>query len=103
MNFKIFKILYKLNHLKFWFTDINAMLLIVLEVHFSQHFSNNAYLGRILRSVKIGLSLFSHRSVLLGNNVPNDSTPFIPKEACFSCIKRAYILRYASIPQSAMC
>ena len=43
MDFEIFKILYRLNYLEFYFVDISAMLLIVLEVHFSLLFSNKAY------------------------------------------------------------
>ena len=35
LDSEIFKILYKLNYLDFYFFDISAMLLIVLEVHFS--------------------------------------------------------------------
>ena len=42
-GFKIFKILYRLNYLNFYFVDIIAMLLIALEVHFSLLFSNKAY------------------------------------------------------------
>ena len=41
LDFKIFKILYRLNYLDFYFIDISAMLLIVLEVHFSLLFSKD--------------------------------------------------------------
>ena len=43
LDFKILKILCRLNHLGFYFVYSSAMLLIVLEVHFSQLFSNKAY------------------------------------------------------------
>ena len=43
LDLEIFKILYMLNYLDFYFVDISAMLLIVLEAHFSLLFSNKAY------------------------------------------------------------
>ena len=43
VDFKIFKIFYRLNYLDFYFVNITAMVFIVLEVHFSWFFSNKAY------------------------------------------------------------
>ena len=42
LDFEILKILYRLNYLDFYFVYSSAMLLIVLEVHFSLLFSNKA-------------------------------------------------------------
>ena len=51
-DFKIFNILYSLNYLEFYFVDISAMLLIVLEV-FSVCFSQTkCILGCVLWCVK---------------------------------------------------
>ena len=43
LYFKIFAILYRLNCWDFYFVDISALLIIVLEVHFSLFFSNKVY------------------------------------------------------------
>ena len=43
LDFKILKILYRLNYLDFYFVYSRAMLLIVLEVHFNLLFSNKAH------------------------------------------------------------
>ena len=43
LYFKIFKILYRLNHLDFYCGNISTMLLIVLEMHFNLLFSNKPY------------------------------------------------------------
>ena len=43
LDFEIIKILYRLNYLDFYFVDISAMLLIVLEVHFHLLITNKAY------------------------------------------------------------
>ena len=43
LDFEILKILYRLNYLDFYFVYSSAMLLIVLEVHFSLLFLNKAY------------------------------------------------------------
>ena len=69
LDFEIFKILYRLNYLDFYFVDISAMLLIVLEVHFSLLFSNKAYFRVCFVICKIWLHLFS---LLLGTSIPND-------------------------------
>ena len=58
-DFKIFKILYRLNLLDFYFVDISATLLIVLEMHFSQLFSN---IGRALWCIKLSCYFFSVNS-----------------------------------------
>ena len=42
LDFEILKILYRLKYLDFYFVYSSAMLLIVLEVHFSLLFSNKA-------------------------------------------------------------
>ena len=42
LDFEILKILYRLNYLDFYFVYSSAMLIIVLEVHFSLLFSNKA-------------------------------------------------------------
>ena len=70
LNFKIFIILYRLNYLDFYFVDISAMLLIVLEVHFSLFFSNKAYF-RVFVVHKIRSPFFSYWSLLWGTSVPN--------------------------------
>ena len=43
LDFEIIKILYRLNYLDFYFVDISAMLLIVLEDHFHLLVTNKAY------------------------------------------------------------
>ena len=43
LDFEILKILYRLNYFDFYFVYSSAMLLIVLEVHFSLLFSNKAH------------------------------------------------------------
>ena len=43
LDFEILKIHYRLNYLDFYFVYSSAMLLIVLEVHFSLLFSNKVY------------------------------------------------------------
>ena len=43
LDFKILEILYRLNYLDFYFVYSSAMLLIVLEVHFSLLFSYKVY------------------------------------------------------------
>ena len=43
LDIEILKILYRLNYLDFYFVYSSAMLLIVLEVHFSLLFSNKAH------------------------------------------------------------
>ena len=72
LDFEILKILYRLNYLDFYFVYSSAMLLIVLEVHFSLLFSNKADLGCVLWRVKSGRHCSSCRSLLLGTSTPND-------------------------------
>ena len=57
--FKIFKILYRLNYLDFHFVNIIALLLIVLEVHFSQIFLNKVYFKACFEVHKIWLPFFT--------------------------------------------
>ena len=57
VDFKICRILYRFNYLDFCFIDISAMLLIVLEVNFSQFFSK-CILGCVLRCIKVGCHFF---------------------------------------------
>ena len=71
MDFEIFKILYRLNYLEFYLVDISAMLLIMLEVHFSLLFTNKAYF-RVCFVVLLILLPFLCRSLLLDTSVPND-------------------------------
>ena len=78
VDFKIFKILYRLNYLDCCFTDISVMLSIVLEVHFSRLFSNKAYFRVCFEVCKIWLPFFSCRSLLLGTTVPNDWSSWWP-------------------------
>ena len=72
LDFEILKILYRLNYLDFYFVYGSAMLLIVLEVHFSLLFSNKAHFRVCLWRVKSGRHCFSCRSLLLGTSAPND-------------------------------
>ena len=55
---KILKILYRLKYLDFYFIYSSAMLLIVLEVHFSLLFSDKADLRVCFVARKIRLPLF---------------------------------------------
>ena len=43
LDYEISTVLYRLNYLDFYFVDIRAMLLIVLEVHFTLLFLNKVY------------------------------------------------------------
>ena len=72
LDFAILKILYRLNYLDFYFVYSSAILLIVLEVHFSLLFSNKANFKVCLWCVKSGRHCFSCRSLLLGTSAPND-------------------------------
>ena len=72
LDFEILKILYRLNYLDFYFVYSSAMLLIVLEVHFSLLFSNKADFRVCFVARKIRSPLFSCRSLLLGTSAPND-------------------------------
>ena len=72
LDFEILKILYRLNYLDFYFVYSSAMLLIVLEVHFSLLFSNKADFRVCLWRVKSGRHCFSCRSLPLGTSAPND-------------------------------
>ena len=74
LDFKILKILYRLNYLDFYFVYSSAMLLIVLEVHFSLLFSNEAYFRVCFVVCKIRLPHFSCQSLLSGTGVPNDTS-----------------------------
>ena len=65
LDFEILKILYRLYYLDFDFVYSSAMLLIVLEVHFSLLFSNKAYFRVYFVVCKICSLLFSCRSLLL--------------------------------------
>ena len=56
VGFKIFKIFYMLNYLNFYFANITAMLLIVLEVYFSQLVSNEVYFKASFEVRKIWFS-----------------------------------------------
>ena len=47
-GFGTFKIFYRLKYLDFYFANIIAMLLIVLEVNFSWFFSNKVYFRYVL-------------------------------------------------------
>ena len=58
VDFIIFKFLYRLNYLDFCFIDISAMLLMVLEVNFSQLLSNKAYFRACFEVCKIQLPFF---------------------------------------------
>ena len=58
LDFEILKILYRLNYLDFYFVYSSAMLLIVLEVHFSLLFSNKADFRVCFVARKIRLPLF---------------------------------------------
>ena len=58
LDFEILKILYRLNYLDFYFVYSSAMLLIVLEVHFSVLFSNKADFGVCFVARKIQSPLF---------------------------------------------
>ena len=76
-DFEIIKILY---WLEFYFVDISAMLLIVLEMHFSLLFSNKTgivYIRVCFLVHKIWSSFFSCRSLLFGNSIPNDNCAYI--------------------------
>ena len=58
LDFEILKILYRLNYLDFYFVYNSAMLLIVLEVHFSLLFSNKADFRVCFVASKIRSPLF---------------------------------------------
>ena len=58
LDFEILKILYRLSYLDFYFVYSSAMLLIVLEVHFSLLFSNKAHFSVCFVVRKIRSSLF---------------------------------------------
>ena len=58
LDFAILKILYRLNYLDFYFVYSSAMLLIVLEVHFSLLFSNKAHFRVCFVVCKIWSPLF---------------------------------------------
>ena len=62
----------QVNYLDFYFVDISAMLLIVLEVYFSLLFSNKAYFKVYFVVRKIWSPFFSCQSLLLGTSIPND-------------------------------
>ena len=62
LDFEILKILYRLNYSDFYFVYSSAMLLIVLEVHFSLLFSNKAdfrvcFMARKIRSLLFFMSI----------------------------------------------
>ena len=66
LDFQILKILYRLNYLDFYFVYSSAMLLIVLEVHFSLLFSNKAdfrvcFVARKIRSPLFFMSITTIR------------------------------------------
>ena len=58
VDFEIFNIPYMLNCLDFCFVNISAMSLIVLELHFSQLFSNKVYFKACFEVFKIRLPVF---------------------------------------------
>ena len=58
LDFEILKILYRLNYLDFYFVYSSAMLLIVLEEHFIQLFSNKAHFRVCFAVRKIRSPLF---------------------------------------------
>ena len=58
LDCEILKILYRLNYLDIYFVYSSAMLLIVLEVHFSLLFSNKRVLEFVLWCVKFGHHFF---------------------------------------------
>ena len=58
VDFKVFKILYKLNYLDSGFIDISTMLIIVLEVYFSCLFSNKAYFRVCFEVCEVQLPFF---------------------------------------------
>ena len=57
-NFVILKVFYRLNYLDSYFVSITAMLLIVLEVHFSQLLLNELYFRACFEVHKIHLLYF---------------------------------------------
>ena len=62
LDFEILKILYRLNYLDFYFVYSSAMLLIVLEVHFSLLYSTKAdfrvcFVARKIRSPLFFMSI----------------------------------------------
>ena len=66
LDFEILKILYRLKYLDFYFVYSSAMLLIVLEVHFSLLFSNKAdfrvcFVARKIRSPLFFMSISTIR------------------------------------------
>ena len=63
MDFKIFKTFHRLNYLDFYFVNISAMVLTVLEVHFSLLFSHRAYFRACFEVHKIWLPLYSCQSL----------------------------------------
>ena len=67
VDFKIFKFLYRLNYLDLHFVinDINAMLSMVLEVHFSPLLSNTAYFRVCFEVCKIQLPFFFMSKLLI--------------------------------------
>ena len=71
LDFKIFKILYRLNYLDFYFVDISKMLLIVLEVYFSLLFSDKAYF-RVCFVVHKIQSPFFLSILTISTSIPND-------------------------------
>ena len=71
VGFKIFKILYRLNYLGFYFVYYHSNVTTVLELNFSQLLSSKGYLRCVL-SVKNQVVIFSCQSLLLGTSVHND-------------------------------
>ena len=57
LDFEIYEIFFRLNYLDFYFVDISAMLLVVLE-GFSRLLSNKAYFKVFLWCIKVGCHYF---------------------------------------------
>ena len=58
VDFKVFKILYRLNYLDSGFIDISTTSIIVLEVYFSWLFSNKVYFRVCFEACKVRLPFF---------------------------------------------
>ena len=72
LDYAMIKIIYRLNYLDFYFVAIIAMLVIVLEVHFSLLSLKKTYFRVYFMVHKIWSPFFSCQSLLLGTSIPND-------------------------------
>ena len=80
MDFKIFKIVYRVNYLDFYFVLYHCNVIIVLELHFSQLLSVKLIVRCVLKCKKFVCHSFSCQSLLLSTNTLNDNNSYLAIE-----------------------